>query len=266
MAIEETPLPRREYRIFRVVRWIAGRKIRKAFDAARVSRGGATPPVTGNPLIVVMNHASWWDPMTAMVLSKRFPDRGHYAPIDAAMLQKYKVFGKIGLFGIEPGTRRGAVKFLRTAEAILNHPDTMLWVTSQGEFADVRRRPLALRDGVGFLAARLGVGHVLPLAVEYVFWDESKPELLVRWGEPLDIAAGKGLDGRAWTARIEDALAATMDALAEEAQARDPAAFDTLIEGKVGVGGVYGTWQRLRSWLAGRRHDPRHRTATGAEV
>lgn len=261
MSASDAPLPRRDRRIFRFMRGYARYKIRNAFDAFRISKSSQPPPETDEPLIVVMNHPSWWDPMTAMVLSRSFGDRAHYAPIEAKMLEKYPVFGKIGIFGIEPGTRQGAATFLRTAEAILNAPNTMLWVTAQGHFVDVRQRPVNIQAGVGYAAARMSRGLILPLAVEYLYWQESKPELLARWGEPLEIADGTERDGRAWTVCIEESLTKNMDVLAQEAMARDASLFDNVLEGTVGVGGVYGLWQRVRAWLAGRQYDPRHESS-----
>ena len=47
------------------------------------------------------------------------------------------------------------------------------------------RPPRSTRPGVGHLAARLTRGWVVPIAVEYSFWTESKSEALVRIGETL---------------------------------------------------------------------------------
>lgn len=235
-------------------RWYVGRN----FHALRLSRAGrfAAPPP--GPLIVVLNHPSWWDPAVCTVLAEEiFPGRPAYVPIDAAMLDQYRMFAKMGYFGIEPRGARGAMTFLRTAEAVLANPDHMLWVTAQGRFTDPRERPPGLRPGIGHLARRLGRGHVLPLAIEYPFWNERFPEALVRFGEPIPLAETER-SARDWTAAIEDALARTQDGLAGQAMRRDPAEFDMLVGGRVGVGGVYDLWRRLRAGFAGRVFRPGH--------
>jgi hypothetical protein len=135
---------------------------------------------------------------------------------------------------------------------------SVLWVTAQGEFSDVRTRPLGLRSGVGHLAARLGRGFVLPVAFEYTFWTERTPEALVRIGPAVDVAEAPGRGGREWTARIEQALTATLDGLSADAISRDPARFTPLLGGAVGVGGVYDGFRRVRAWLTGRRFRPAH--------
>ena len=47
------------------------------------------------PLIVVLNHPSWWDPLVGLVLTELFPDRAHYFPMDAHALQRYRIFQRL---------------------------------------------------------------------------------------------------------------------------------------------------------------------------
>jgi hypothetical protein len=136
----------------------------------------------------------------------------------------------------------------------------VFWVTAQGRFTDVRERPLALQSGVGHLAARLPDAVVLPVALEYTFWTESAPEALVRVAPPLNTATHPNLTSKAWTALIEAALTANLDALNAEVMKRDPGAFTELLGGKTGVGGVYDLWRRLKAWARGRKFDPAHDT------
>ena len=66
------------------------------------------------------------------------PGHESFAPIDAAMLGKYGFFARIGAFGVDLDSPRGAAAFLRTGADILSRPDRALWVTAQGRFADAR--------------------------------------------------------------------------------------------------------------------------------
>ena len=239
------------------------RKLRKHFAAVRLAKGSAPVPPAG-PLIVAMNHPGWWDPLVACELSRRFPPgTEHFGAIDRSALTVYPFFRKLGLIGVDAGSVRGAAEFLRAATTLLARPHRAFWVTAQGEFADVRRRPLGLRSGVGHLAARLTNGFVLPVAIEYAFWDEAKPEALVRFGEPLP--AGGGLSGKEWTTRIETALATTLDALSADAVSRDANRFETLVGGRVAAGGMYDLWRQVKALATGRRYVAGHREAV-AEV
>lgn len=238
-------LPPRWPWLFRKVRKYAHRYAARHFHAVRIARNAMAPAAWEGPAVVVLNHPSWWDPIMAFALSSRWPDRLDYAPIDRAALAKYKVLGRVGLFGVEQGTIAGAAAFLQTARAILAHERASLWITAQGRFTDVRDRPVVLMPGVGHVAAGMGRGVILPLALEYVFWDERTPEALAAFGAPIDVRDAPAGSARSWTRRIAEALEATQGRLAGDARSRDPARFETVVAGRVGVGGMYDAGRRV---------------------
>ncbi|WP_165234637.1 lysophospholipid acyltransferase family protein [Aquisphaera insulae] len=220
-------------------------------------------PVLGRgPLVMVMNHPSWWDPMIALAMSAEMPAwRTHFGPIDGAGLAQYPFLERIGFFGVEPGTSRGGVQFLRRSLEILARPEATLWITAQGRFVDPRERPLRLQPGIGHLARRLRGGWIVPVAVEYPFWDDRCPEALIRFGSPIEIVDGPAASPGTWTARIEAALEQNLDGLASLARRRDPSDFTLIVAGTSGVGGVYDSWRRLRAWSRGERFRPEHRVS-----
>lgn len=230
----------------------ARRYIRRNFHSVQVSRKGWQPEHEGKPLVIYCNHASWWDPLSCLLLkSEFFPRSRAFAPIDAAMLERYKFFAKLGFFGIEQGSRhggngaRGALKFLRTGEAILRSPGNILFITPQGRFADVRERPIRFAAGLGKLAARVKGALFVPLAIEYLFWSEPRPEMLVRFGEPF--CPDRQGSANECTALLEGKLAETQDALAAEALCRSGDGFNQLLRGRTGQSAVYDVWRWLKA-------------------
>jgi 1-acyl-sn-glycerol-3-phosphate acyltransferase len=174
-------LPRRSLWLVRLFRWYARRYVRKHFHAVQLSKSGhAFPPTADEPLLIVLNHPAWWDPMICVVLSYLMAERDQFAAIDAEAVKRYAFFKKMGFVPVDTKSLRGAAEFVRTGATILAQPNRVYWVTAQGRFADVRERPLAINSGVGYLASRLAAGAVLPLALEYAFWTERTPEALVR--------------------------------------------------------------------------------------
>lgn len=244
------------------------RSMRRHFHALRLLRGAGgdpdAPDLAGLPVILYTNHPGWWDPLVFFTVAQElWPDRLNYGPIDAAALGKYRFLERIGLVGIEPGTRRGAARFLRVARAAGRRADVIFWVTAQGEFADPRQRPMVIRPGVGHAAEGNDQGVIVPMAVEYPFWNERLPEALVAFGTPMPMGSGAGLDAHAWNTLLAERLEATQDRLALAARRRDPAPFRTLLSGDVGVGGVYDLGRRCRAWLKGERFDPSHGGQSG---
>jgi 1-acyl-sn-glycerol-3-phosphate acyltransferase len=240
-------------------RWYSVRYVRRHFHALRLSRECRPDVPPGVPLVVYLNHAAWWDPLVGLILAKRlFADRATYAPIEGKALGRYRFMERLGLFGIDPDTRRGARRFLEVSRAILTRRDTALWMTPEGRFADPRQRPVRFRPGLAHLARSLQSGVLLPLALEYPFWEERSPEALARFGPPLEIRARAQRTVRQWNTLLEDRLRATQDALAEQAIRREPESFEILLRGRAGVGGVYDLWRRLRARLRGESFSPEH--------
>lgn len=234
--------------------WYVGRH----FRAVRLANDGRLPSARG-PLIMFTNHASWWDPLALIVLSRHLlPHADHYGPMDAAALKHYGFLRRLGLFPIETGTRRGAVQFLRAAEEIVSRPNSVLWLTPEGRFTDMRTRPVVLRPGLAALVARLGSCTLVPVALEYTFWDERLAEILINCGEPVKVNDARQYSTEHWNERIGAALGETQDELADLARLRDPASFETLLEGRLGIGGVYEGWKRLMALLTGREYQASH--------
>ena len=252
----------------RYTRWYLSRHL----HALRLSRAGRPPrellsaqggaASEGEPLVVYLNHPSWWDPLVGLLLSvELFGGYRSYAPIEASAVERYGFFRRLGFFGVERGTRAGARRFLGTALALLERPGAALWITPEGRFRDPRERPVELEPGLAHLARhlarRMDRGVFLPLALEYPFWEESAPEALARFGEPVSAA---DLTGRLSeiTAELAVRLEAAQDALALEARERRPEAFERLLAGRAGVGGVYDLWRSLKARLRGERFEREH--------
>jgi len=255
MEIDST-LPCRSRWLFRWFSWYAQRYVRRHFHAVRICRDGSPPVIPDGPLLIVVNHPSWWDPLIVLMMVQRITARALFAPMDADALMRYRLFARLGMFGIQRGTLAGTRQFLRCGKAALESPQSALIVSAQGHFIDPRVRPTRLMPGVGHLAARIGRGTILPLAIEYPFWSERFPEALGHFGSPINLSPSMRADE--WTTRIEKALEMAQDQLAVHARERNTSQFETIIDGSAGVGGVYDRWRRIRSAMTNRKFRYEH--------
>lgn len=259
-AADSAPPPRSAFVWRFMAAWFA-RFLRRHLNALRLARWGR-PDAAGHagPVVVYCNHPSWWDAATIVLLADRlFPGRPSYAPFDAQALARYGLFRRLGAFPVDLDSARGAAQFLQAARGILAARDSVLWITAQGRFADVRARPLGLKAGVARLPEFAPKALVLPMALELAFWDERGAEIFCAFGAPLPAADLVALARPARLARLEADLTATLDRLSADVIARDPARFEPLVSGEKGVGGLYDGWRRLRAALGGRPFDPAHR-------
>jgi 1-acyl-sn-glycerol-3-phosphate acyltransferase len=259
----EDVLPAFSQTLFGWFMWHVRKYLARNFHAVRRLKedagGGAIPAIAGEPVIFYSNHPGWWDPLIFLTVGQAlFPDRMVYGPIDAAALGKYRFMERIGFIGIDPQSRSGAARFLRTVRAAGRRTDVIYWITAQGEFTDPRVRPAALRPGVGHAAAAADRGWIVPVVVEYPFWNERSPEALVAFGQPMRLGESNGRSADEWTDVLARGLETAQDRLAAAALSRDPTRFAPLLAGRVGVGGVYDIVRRVRAFLRGERFDASH--------
>lgn len=238
------------------LRWYVPR----AFHAVRLAHPERFPALTADSrTIICFNHASWWDPIMGVLLARRFmPRLHHYAPMEAVALRRYGFFRRIGMFPVETQSARGAAAFLHAADAVLAQPNTVLWITPEGQFTDVRQRPIVWRPGVAALVARQPHCTVVPVALEYTFWDERLPEALGLVGEPVRITDGSRHGREHWQVVLTEAMTNAQNQLATLAMQRAPSNFSTLLQGSSGVAFFYDAWSRMRSRWRGQHFDPKH--------
>ena len=258
-------LPRVSAVVVKLFAAYSRRYMRRRFHAIRILKCRALRPDISRALLIYLNHASWWDPLVCLDLSRRwFPDRSSFAPMDAASVERYRIFKHIGIYAVQQDSTRGAAAFLRTTCAILGGKRNMVWLTPQGCFMDVRARPVRLRGGIGALAARMPEVEFLPLAIEYTFWTEPRPEVLISFGRGMVPSREVRRTDAEWTGVFAEALQHTQDELARHSCRRDPHDWLLLDRGASGVGAIYDAWCMLRARLSGtafaRDHQPEERT------
>jgi 1-acyl-sn-glycerol-3-phosphate acyltransferase len=226
--------------------------LRRHFHSIAIALAGVNLSLCDElPLIVYGNHPSWWDPLIAQFLNRSlFPNRQFYAPIDAEALENYRVFSRLGFYGVRLQSARGAADFLRQTNSILHSPNTSVWLTPEGRFADVRDHGADLMPGLAHLCTRLDRGIVLPLVLEYPFWFERLPECLAMLGEPFLLRESSTMSKPQWQAQLTQRLRSAQQSLMQLSIARQDAAFEHLLRGKSGTGAAYDWARRLRSWMS----------------
>lgn len=259
-------------RMLQWFRWFVRGYLRRHFHVVAVNPQALerTPVRPHDALVIYANHASWWDPLSAIFLAERlFPGLKMYAPIDAEALAKYPMFGRMGFFGIEQRHMRGAKQFLKLSQAILAQPGASLWLTPEGRFADVRDDSAELMAGLSHLAWKIARKHgspsqpadspvsltstdarrqvwFVPAAVEYTFWEEKQPELLAWFGEPIAAEAYCQATRQACAADLSRRLREAQRALAQAAIERDVSCFEVHSRHRGGTFFVYDWWRRWR--------------------
>ena len=242
-----------------VDRWFRGysrRYLQQSFH--RILLAGDLPQAPDGPLIVCLNHSSWWDLLVAFWLCRDLLDWDGYGPMDERQLRRYGILTRIGVFGVERESLHGGREFLGYATSILAGRRRVLWITAQGAMLSNDVRPVRFYSGVAHLAQALGPCHVTTLALDYEFWDEKRPEVFLQFGPMRRVEAGEPVARRELLRGLEGELERQMDELAALRRQRDPSLFRVVLESGGGVSPVYDAWRRLNAWRHGEEYSREH--------
>jgi len=240
---------RRSAQVFGVFAWYTRGLFGRKFSAVRFERSSLERlrsfAAGGGPMVMLGNHQSWWDPLVAvLVTGEVIPDRKMLAVMDASELERFGIFRRLGVFGLDPDDPASQGVMVSYLERLFARDSSQaFWITPQGRFTDVRS-PIRLRPGAAAVAARLEGVRVGCVHMDYVFWNEPKPELLIRFEEA---GVPDRLSTTGWLRTMTAAMERNRDACGALAMARDAEPFVTIAgRGGAGASGVYGAWLRIR--------------------
>jgi len=249
-------------RLFRGFAWYLRRLLRSDFKGIHLSLGTpAAFTASANhpgPIIVLMTHSAWWDPLIGLFLAERFhAHRRGCAPMDIAMIRKFGFFKKLGLFGIDP-EHPDAARAMR--DYVLSFfeqgPYPTLWLTPQGNFADPRN-PINLRPGAAAICAACtpkpgtqvssaaSTSHppaAIAVAIEYVFRLDRKAEVFIH---AQAITPPDKPSTPHWHRALSAGLNAAAAQLAQDVCSHDPTRFETALSRATKVNPLYDLWKSL---------------------
>ena len=233
----------------------AGRLLRRRFHAARILADDV--PVLealdqgDEPAIILLTHASWWDPLVGLVLWRRFgSSRELMMPMDADQLARFDFFRRLGMFGIDPDDPR-SLEEMRSyiLERFENDEERcVLGLTPQGRFTDPRE-PVRIRPGAAAIAAACSrPPKVMAVAVEYPFWQDQRPELLVAASD-IEVPATTTPTTADWHRAMTAGMTDAVGRLAAASIDRDASVFrplDRRLDPRTRINPVMDLWMRLR--------------------
>ena len=185
--------------------------------------------------ILLANHSCWWDLFLVHFLNEAVPVDG-YGMMEHFNMLRFGFFRRIGAFSVDRTDPTSVRASLDYAAGLLRAPRSAVWIFPQGKIEANDARPLIFQPGIRALVRKTGRVRVVPVAFRYEFWQDERPEALVRFGDPswVDRPALPGL-----IPTFERRLTDELDALKLDATSQDPARFTSLLEGRRSISEKY---------------------------
>lgn len=143
------------------------------------------------PLIIYVNHSSWWDGLVAFQISNALK-MDSFIMMEEKQLKKLNVFRKLGAFSVVRENPFEAIKSINYAAQLLKEkPARALWIFPQGEILNNDIRPIKFYKGILKIINKVGKCLVVPIALRYEFLGEYKPEIFINIGEMDTFSSNK---------------------------------------------------------------------------
>lgn len=210
------------------------------------------------PLVVALNHSSWWDVLFGLLAAEDFFTREWYGVMDARQLERYRFFAKLGMIGVDRSGLEGAKEFLAYSEKLLKNQPRSLWLTPQGEMLSNLRRPIKFQPGIGHLAEKLGDFYFTTIVFHYEFWNEKRPEAFLSLSAVERVHVGADFNRREFVRTQERRMERQLDALLQAAQSRDASRFIPLLRGATGISATYDFIRAVGAKLRGQTFRSEH--------
>ncbi len=135
------------------------------------------------PLIIYVNHSSWWDGLVAFQLSDALK-MDSFIMMEEKQLKKLNIFRRLGAFSVVRENPFEAIKSINYAARLLKEkPDRALWIFPQGEILNNDIRPIKFYKGILKIIEKVGKCLIVPVALRYEFSGEYKPEIFINVGK-----------------------------------------------------------------------------------
>ncbi|MGG4147407.1 lysophospholipid acyltransferase family protein [Paenibacillus algorifonticola] len=129
-------------------------------------RGELEQAPADRPLLIMMNHSSWWDGLLVYHMIRSESQRHHYMMMDERQMKRYAFFRRIGAFSVNKENVRETAASLHYA-ADLMRSGGAVWLFPQGDIFHLESRPLQFQTGIGYLLERCRDAVVLPVSLYY---------------------------------------------------------------------------------------------------
>lgn len=150
--------------------------LRRHFQAVHFLDVPHLPP---QPVLVLSNHHSWWDPFFIIRANQRFFRKRYYVMMLERELRRRPLLRQAGAFSIQPG-HPSVRQSLNYASSLLQHKGNLVQLFPSGRIEDPCAAAINFRGGAGYLLQRLDAAAAVCFSAGLIrYFNQPKPEAFV---------------------------------------------------------------------------------------
>ena len=164
------------------------------------------------PTILFAPHSNWWDGIVLYNTTHRICKKEIRLMVEE--LNRFPLLRRGGAYSVNKKSPQSAMKALKYSVDLLKDLRNQLCIFPQGIIRPPHYRPIEFQTGLAYIAQsavkKYGKINLIPLAVEYCFFRDNRPEVVVDFGKCIELT-DKNIDRHEYTKFLEQALTQTCD-------------------------------------------------------
>ncbi len=228
--------------------WLFARwSLYSSFDRVWLQSHGPLPEPRDGPLLLYLNHSSWWDGYLMYVI-QRMVLRGRFDAhllMEEKQLKAYRFFSWSGAFSINRHDAEDVRRSQTYAANLLRGGATprALFIFPQGKIVPQDRRPLVTYPGIARIIAQAGPITLCPVALRYEFLGQQQPHAFIRIGPTHRATDPSDLKGT--LSEIRGRLTDACDALRDDVVGGRLETYAPILRGRRGIDQRFDALLRL---------------------
>ena len=183
------------------------------------------------PMILFAPHSNWWDGIVGYNICNRLLKKEIRLMVEE--LNRFTLFTRGVAFNDNKKSPQASMQALRYSVDILGDTNNILYIFPQGIIKPPNFRPIELQTGLTYIAEkaakRYGKVQLIPVAVNYMFLRDNRPEVLVEFGDLIELTDWK-LDRKEYTKYLGNTLEKLCDKQFYEISHAKFDGYDTLFQ------------------------------------
>ncbi len=169
------------------------------------------------PTIIFAPHCNWWDGIVLYNITHRIFHKEIRLMVEE--LNRFPLLRRGGAFSVNKKSPQSAMKALKYSVDVLGNTKNILGIFPQGIIRPPHFRPVVFQTGLAYIAQntakKYGKVNLVPVAVEYTFLRDNRPEVIVKFGDKITLD-NSNVNRKDLTHNLENALTKACDSLFTE--------------------------------------------------
>ncbi len=171
------------------------------------------------PTIFFAPHCNWWDGIVLYNISHRICHKEIRLMIEE--LNRFPLLRRGGGFSVNKKSPQSAMKALQYSVDVIGDLRNILFIFPQGIIRPPHYRPIEFQTGLAYIAQnavkRYGRVNLIPVAIDYCFFRDNRPEVVVNFGKRIELDRQNiDSDRKSLSHSLEKALTEACDAQAKD--------------------------------------------------